>query len=226
MLRLMKTASDLKYGCVRFLSPGLTLQKRRRGMKTSLVRARRRVRREPALLEPGHLTRPATIRPARSPRLKIRNPPIGTKNSVQVWWIIINLFRKSELCDLITAGGFGQTEVGGEHSEGHEEVEEGSEVEEPGWTEKVPQVDLFDLFTSSRVLLLGVGPVEVLPGGVPEEHHHRGEEDSWAAVSQVLNYHTDRSPAKLKEKRAAVVTSPPTARKLTEIREAIVPPMA
>ena len=84
MLRLMKTASDLKYGWVRCLSPGLTLQKRRRGMKAVLARARRRVRREPVLLELGHLTRPATILPARSPRLKIRNPPIGTKNSVQV----------------------------------------------------------------------------------------------------------------------------------------------
>ena len=33
-------------------------------------------------------------------------------------------------------------------------------------------------------------------------------------------------PAKLKEKRAAVASLPPTARKVTEMMEAMVPPMA
>ena len=43
-----------------------------------------KVRKEPVLEDPGHLVSPARVRPSRSHRLKMKNPPTGTKYFCQL----------------------------------------------------------------------------------------------------------------------------------------------
>ena len=143
---MMKAASEWKATCVRCLFSGLMLQNSRRGMKASLARDKTKVMRDPDLEEPGHLVSPARERPSRSHRLKIKNPPTGTKYFCQPWTVDtekkVQIFGWSLGPHLVTACCYGQTEPGGEDGESDQEVEEGRQVEEPGPADHFSEVDL------------------------------------------------------------------------------------
>ena len=58
-------------------------------------------------------------------------------------------------------------------------------MEQPGLTDHMPEVDLLGGVRlgggggGSLDLILGIGFVELLSGGVPEQYYHRGQEHGW-----------------------------------------------